>query len=616
MPLVYTGHLAARPLTPGEALDRYGRRLAEATRGHRLDVFFAADRPLALEHAARHLPGGFDGYWMDVAGRASGDDLGRYLDWARDLRGGRMRLISHNRDRENDLVIGLGGPPLLRVDDEALDPLRADRRSPRAWLGYMEVGPHLEERPERLALGAARVRHAYALLDGLLGGGLEPFDAWWSAHFARRPGRRGEPVTGQAYEPRAPWAGPVGPAPDAPPATEIEIRSLDLDGVPFTLHVEVPAEHRGFLLRVHAAWLGLLDDLDVVELRCMDTLPRLWALSSGVKLGERERGTLNAYGVSSLHRSEGVEPSAAAALFEDAEIAGGLLEWGLRWSGLRWRLPGDEEAACLPDTGFYWVRGERQLVADDLRIHIDLDDPDDPRVRRCRQALAERIDPDVGHERGWQFESVPADSPAGRRYGTVATELRDVVAAVVAEAAPLPALRDPSLPVIRRWLDRALGRGGAEDAGAAFPEMARHAVAEALPGFVQDRTAHPTEAYFLDFVRATPSGFHYLQFVRTHPEPGHTVRLGVSLFRARLDELEPGPDRATHGIVLDLDALCPEVAPLVWSYQNRRELQAALTETLALVTARALPCFERAEAVLATAREQAGPATNGGDDAT
>ena len=117
--------------------------------------------------------------------------------------------------------------------------------------------------------------------------------------------------------------------------------------------------------------------------------------------------------------------------------------------------------------------------------------------------------------------------------------------------------------------------------------------------------AHATEMYYIDFVRATPNGFQYVQIERTHREPGHRARVGVSRFRARLADLDPGVGRASHGLVLPLEALVPERADVCWTYRTQRGCDLAMNDLATLVAARAVPFFERADAHLARLAEEA-----------
>ena len=74
--------------------------------------------------------------------------------------------------------------------------------------------------------------------------------------------------------------------------------------------------------------------------------------------------------------------------------------------------------------------------------------------------------------------------------------------------------------------------------------------------------------------------------------------------RARLDELDPGIGRVTHGLALPLEALVPERDTVEWSYSSQRECERAMGDMARLVAARALPFFERTEAALARFRQE------------
>ncbi len=567
MPLVCQTRLTDGRATPAAALDRGEGWLAHATTRRRVDLWATWSRLADLQALAPALPDDFAGFWMDVTGRASAGQLERYESWARRCRGGSLRLQCLDLDRQSEAVIAFDGPPVRAVDDPALDPRFAHQAAGPGLVSYIERGVH-GAGAARMRLSAARVHGAYERLGEVLPGVPELVLDGVDMEWADVP----------AFKPSAPWA-------SSPSGVSGAVRALRLSvssGAPDALHVELGDEPEA-RLAAWRAWVGLLHSLDVVVVRCTGTLAELEALLEELEPEGHPDRPGELYGISTLDQPA-LEPELLADVCERTAGAG---DWGLRWSNLCWRLEPEEEDAG----SFYYVRTERRRTYDNLVVALDLDDPQADRFRAARRQLARLVEEDLGNAAAWSFEGAPTTTPRGRRYQTLTRALREAAEAVCEDPAPLPKRPGRTLGPLRALWGLLRSDMTLDVVGAA-----ERALAEVAPGFRYDRRAHATDVYFVELVRETPHGFQYLQLQRSHAPPGHAVRVAVSRFRARLDELDPGSGRAAHGLVLPLEELAPGRGS--WAYSGQGECDAAMVDMARVVAARVLPFFERAEALL------------------
>ncbi len=564
---------------PPQAFERTSTWIDAATTSRRFDLWCAWRSLGALHDAAPHLPEDFDGFWIDVVAQADPAHAERYVEWARTLRGGQIKIQTLDLERQAEVVCGLDGEPAWPVDHDALDPRLRGRAVPRGVVAFAEQGVH-GRGDVRRALAAARVRAAYERLGHIVDGCPE-LDV-----SALRP--RWAEI--DAYVPRVPWATLPEPVDATPQAVQLQ----SVDGVPDGIRARLEGQSEG-RLAVFRAWLGLLDDLDVVVVRCTGSLRALEEMLDALDLRDHPERPNTVFGMTTVGH-DALDEAARDALLG---LATGAADWGLRWSDLRWRL--QDRDPSKPDDSFYVVRTERRQTYDNLIVSLDTDDPDDEGFRRARRELARMVHDDLAQAAAWHFEGAPVTTERGRRFEALAASLRGEVDAVL--DAPIPVSpKGPRLaPAPLIWLHRLVTRGpGKLDVTGA----AQRALQETVPGFRHDRRAHATDLYFIDFVRATPHGFQYVQIERTHKRPGHRVRVGVSRYRARPDDLDPGVGRAAHGLVIRLEALVPERSTLWWTYTTRRDCEAAMADMATLVAARAGPFFERADAHLAKLAEE------------
>ena len=581
MPLVCQTRVDSSRRGPQQALQRGEAWLAEAALARQAAIWIAWRNLGALRRVADHLPEGFDGFWMDVTASADAPFIDRYCEWARTLRGGSIRVQCLEPDHQNEVTLELGGEPARTVDDDALDPRRPYLRARRGLVTYQERSAHGGDEDSRLELAAGRVQAAYERLATVVSG-CPPLEAEIDKRWSRVA----------AFQPRNPWAA----LPDPVEATPSALRLQTVDGVPDALHVEF-GDARDAQVAAFRAWLGLAHQLDVVVLRCTGTLEQLEDTLDVLDLDDdNPERPHNVFGVTTVGR-DGLDPETLMTLADHAQEAA---DWGVRWSGIRWRLE-DDPAPGSADQSYYYVRTDRSRTYDNLLVSLDQDDPEDERFRRARRQLARLVNDDLGLAAAWSFEGPTIESARGQLYSALVQALHAEVATVLESPEPIPA-RPPRQAVLPlRALRNLMHRGHWElDVLGA----ARRALQELAPGFRHDRRAHATDHYFLDFVRGTPNGYQYIQVRRTHRVPGHAVRVGVSRYRARLDELDPGIGRVTHGLALPLEALVPERDTVEWSYSSQRECERAMGDMARLVAARALPFFERTEAALARFRQE------------
>lgn len=593
MPLVYQGRLERGRLGVDEALTLGETQLAAVTGRRRLDAWLAWQDPELLAAAAALLPEDFDGFWLDVTARAEPRLLTQYLDWCGTLRGGRLGLHGLGTDRENDVTITLAGPPLLKVDDDALDPRKPHLRSSRCVVGYGEGGDQTMPPPPRRGLAAARTRAAYELLSQVVGDPLPGFEAWLLESPQPSPLDPSQVHGVMPHVPSGPWVVATPPPLPRVPGDVVLLRAAVVAGAPYGVQVHLPGDAEAQSQRLFRLWVGLLEQLDAVSLRCRGTRAQLEALLDTLDLSHHGDRPHNAFGVSTLFHAKGLAPDVVRALVTAPAIRDALLDWGLRWSELQFSLDGAE----VPGDGFYFVRPERGRTFDNLTLCLDIEDAEQPAFRRARRKLASALSADLGSELAWQFEGPPLVSPRGQRYAALEAGLRRDVEAVCAAPATIATAPPRRAPPLVQWLRRL--RRGRRRLHLDVPALARAALPAALPGFRHDPAAHPTDRYFVALVRATEAGFQYIELRRFHEVPGHRVRIGVSRYRMRLSDLEPGVGQAVPGLAIDLEDLVPERQPLEWRYTSRREAEAAMADTAAVLAARAGPFFELAERRLA-----------------
>lgn len=593
MPLVYQGRLNRGRLSgPSPALRAGERALADATTDRRVDVRLAWDGPEPFARCVELLPDDFDGFWLDIAVEAEPRRLDRVLEWARTLRGGRLGLASLAAGRENEVTIDLPGAGPIRLDAERLDPLRAHLHVERLRVTYREGGERAPS-SERRALAAGRTRAAYDRLTAFADGALVPYPAV----FVDDP--RSAPADPRwldvGYDRDQIWF--TGPAPVPPrlPAAQFALKPRVVDDAPFGLTLTLPAEAIEQRAAIWRRWLGLLEQVDLVLLRCTGTLAQMRAVLDAFDLHHRHpHRPHQTFGITTVHTAERVPIETLGALVGSPMINEPLVDWGVRWSNLQLALEGSaSEAPRGPTASFYVVRDERDRTYDHLQICLDTEDPRAAVFRFARRQLAARFGRLLEQPSAWQYTGPAVDSPLGRRYTALAEAIAALPASIVAAPTPIEA-RTPRPPRwIARWIER-LTRGEAEPLAAAFEA----ALSAQMPGFRHDRRAHLTDQYFVSFVRATAGGYHIIHLRRLHAPAGFRISVGVSRVPIQLADLDPGVGRTAPGWATPLGALAPERSLLDWRYTGAPSAARAIDDAVALLAARAAPFFERAEACL------------------
>lgn len=594
MPLTWRGRLSARLRIPSDALVVARSRLATVAELSRVDAVLSWRRPPTLERARTFLPPDYPGFFMRLSAQVDDGALedGGLDEWearVRALRGGSIRFSSFDAAGDRLLTIGLPGRPIPGVEDDVLDPYRAHLRDDRIRVTYAETIDRRRGDDDAVAAAAARVREAWHRMAATLSVDGVDYETW----LGRQPHREPADPEWLAGLPDvkvdAPWA--RAPEPATEDLTGAELRSTDVARAAFNVHTLLPEGAEATRVSLFRALLGLLPSVDEAEVACVGSVDRLTELMGSMPLGRRADG--HRFGVSTFH-GEPIESETLDALLADPVLSGDLTSWGLRWSPIAWHVPaGDAEGS------FYFARSDGRGAYDSLTIRLASDDPEAPLSRHAREALAERLESDIARGALWHAEGQPVDSPRGRQYLALSAALDEARDEAAESPEPVDARGPSRAPRLVRWLKSRATNSVAE----ATTERLRAAVMEALPGFRLDRLAHPTQHYFIDFVRQTPGGWHTVQFIRLHPEPGHRIRVAASLFRVDLDDLEPATGRVHHGQVWPLGIQVPERPhPLEWRYATEKESEAAVADSARLLVARALPLFDRAEVALRSFR--------------
>lgn len=590
MPFVYQGRLhRGRPDGPAAALRLGERALAEATLGRRVDLRLTWDGPEPFAPCAELLPADFAGYWVDIAAAADPRRLDALIALAATLGGGRLALACTTRDRENEVALDLPGPAPLHLDAEPLDPLRAHLHVDRLRVAYLEGGERATT-PERRRLAAGRTRAAHARLAELVDGALLPYPAVFLDD-PRLPPADPRWLDAPPAPERAWFTGPAAVPPPLPAAAVQPKPEID-DGTPWGLTVTLPADAAAHRLALWRRWIGLLDGIDLVLLRCMGPLAAIRAVLDTFDLHHRHpHRPHQTFGICTVHHPAPLPFAAIEALAGSPATNEPLVEWDLRWSALELSLDGATTGA---EGSFYVMRHERGQLYDALQLCLDGDDPGAAALRFARRQLAARFGRTLDQPSAWQYVGPALDSPRGRRYAALAAGLADDAAAVVAAAPPIDGDTPRPPGLAGRFVERLTGGGGDVDLVTAFEA----ALAPRLPGFRHDRRAHLTDRYFVELTRATPGGHHLIQLRRLHAPSGFRVSVGASRHPLPLADLDPGVGRAAPGWATPLAALVPERPSLDWTWTGAASAQRAIEDAAQVLAARAGPFFEAAEARL------------------
>lgn len=586
MPFVYQGRLhRGRADGPAAALRLGERALAEATTARRVDLRLAWDGPDAFARCGELLPADFAGYWLDIAAAADPRRLDALLALAATLDGGRLALACTARDSENEVAIDLPGPTPLRLDAEPLDPLRAHLHVDRLRVTYAEGGER-PTTPERRRLAAARTRAAYDRVAELVDGALLPYPALYLDD-PRLPPADPRWLDEPPAAERAGFTGPAAPAPL--PVDAAQLKPEIHDGTPWGLAVTLPLAASAHRLALWRRFVGLLDGLDLVLLRCMGPLDTIRAVLDALDLhhGHPQRPH-QTFGICTVHHPTPLPPAVIEALAGSPATTEPLVEWDVRWSALALALDGSIGGA---EGSFYVMRHERGQLYDALQLCLDGDDPGAPAFRSARRQLAARFGKALDPPSAWQYVGPALDTARGRRYAALAAGLAEDAATVVAAAPPIEGDTPRPPGLAGRFVERLTGGGGDIDLAAAFEA----ALADRLPGFRHDRRAHLTDRYFVELSRATPGGHHLIQLRRLHAPPGFRISVGASRHPLQLADLDPGLGRAAPGYATPLAALLPERPALDWSWTGAASARRAIEDAARVLTARAGPFFEAAE---------------------
>lgn len=598
MPLVYQGRLLKRrPRGPAAALKAVEGILSRTTHDRRLDVRLAWDGPDPFERCAAELPDDFAGYWIDIAVEPDPSRLEEAVAWARALRGGRLAVACVLPGRENEVGLRLAGDAPLRLDAERLDPHRGPLYRPQMTVRYAEGGERTAPSSDRRALAAARVRAAAEMI------GLDA--AARQAVFVDDARIPPAASAWMAVEPARP--GPGLGADDSPIGTPGGLKGAVVDGTPYGLQCEL--EDLGPRVAVWRRWAGLLDRVDVLLLRCMGTRAAIAEVLDRFDLHHRHVARPHqTFGLYTAHHPEALPVERLAAIIRAPQVRHDLIEWGLRWSGLRLALDGPLDQAEGPARSFLVVRTERRRIYDSLHLTLETEDPGARALRNARRQLAADFGALVEQPSAWQYVGPGLDTARGRRYEALRGALRALV-----DRDPPGAPVSGGTPGAPGWLGR-VGerlRAMATDDGGAFdlvPAFER-ALSEALPGFRHDKRAHLTDRYFVAFARRAPHGVHLILLRRLHAPAGFRVSVGVSTVPLQLADLDPGTGRSAPGLAVPLATLVPERGDLDWRYTGRPSGERAVADAMAVLAARAGPFFADADRALAawTAADEEDP---------
>ena len=598
MSLSYQGNLRRKTFKNPSAAFRFGEgQFAETTHTRRIDLRFAWDRAETLNVVAEHLPSDFKGYWFDVAAEASPTAVAEYAEWIESGDGSRVGVVSLGPNRGHELTIEVPGPSHQRLDHERLDLHRPHLRGNVIRMRYREHLPLGSNSPKQTALAMARIRAVYGEIAQFIDGDLTDFDEWLGATLPKAP----LPAAEAGPVRRSEWfTGPMA-VPSAVPADAVVLRTLMNGSTLIGLQLTLPADHRDVGLALWRRWLTVLDQIDVVLLRQIGSREEIGKTLNRLDISQQHlEQPYQLFGITTVHETQGLPVELIDKMVNAPRLTERLADWDVRWSDLRVRLDGELDRPDTPSSSHYVVRTEGDRTADRLLLSLDVDDPHDLAFRAARRQLKSIFGPEIGQDSAWQFDGVPITSERGRGFQQLREAILAELDALAGDLAPLPPPVGTPLNRMTDWAAALLRRNRNRERSVV--EAFGEAIAERLPGFRYDRRAHITDEYYLEFVRRTAGGFHYIQIERSHRPARHRISVGASAIYVPLSDLTPGDGFTVPGVSVPLEQLLPD-HPGEWTYASRGATARAVSDTAAVLEARAEPFFQRAEAHMVAARQ-------------
>jgi len=445
-------------------------------------------------------------------------------------------------------------------------------------------------------LAAARIRAAYEELAQFRTDDGEDFEDWIYERnpHADLPTKEDDPVR------RTDWfTAPFG-VPSPVSFEAVTIRPIFEGNTLAGVQMAVPGSHRAIGITVWRLWLSLLDQVEVVLRRKIDTKAEISRALNRLDLSQQHPDQpYQLFGITTVHETDAIEIESVDKLVNAPRLTERLADWDVRWTDLRLRLDGELDRPDEPTSSHYVIRTEGERTVDRLLFSLSVNDPQDLAFRAARRQLKAIFGPEIGQESAWEFDGVPSHSEQGQQFSRLRGALAADLEACIGDLAPLPASSVSPLARMTDWF--AAHMKSAREREQSIVETLSTAIAEHLPGFRYDRRAHITDKYYLEFVRRTAGGFHFIQIERRHGPARHRVSLGASLINVPLCDLTPSTGFSVPGINFDLERLLPD-HPGEWTYSTRGGANRAVNETVAILAARVSPFFEKAETHLLAAR--------------
>lgn len=283
------------------------------------------------------------------------------------------------------------------------------------------------------------------------------------------------------------------------------------------------------------------------------------------------------YGVSTMGQTQSAEWLLGV---QDAQAP--FREWGVRGT----LLSGPAVPTLCPSSTWYRYRSGSDRL-DGVNFAFEIEDPTAAEAERVRGFLADRLGPKALNAREWHYDGALCGGRLAHRYADLNRALAQALEPTTPAPPPFVASK------VRTIVERALGQQAP-----ALPALLAKALGTIKPSFRMDRRARHSDEHFARFVRQTAGGWQYIIARRRHLRPGHTLQVAISPYRLPPDDLEPASGRIAPGLVLNLEALVPELGAFIWRYRGQRSAGAAVAHTLAVVRARVLPFFDRCEPIL------------------
>jgi hypothetical protein len=589
MPLIYQGRLIKKTVATAGAALRLGKKRLGDTEVSRIDARLCWESPDALVACEQYLPSESKIFWMDVAAHADADTLPLVPAWLESLQRGHVSLICLKEGFETEVRITLPGMPPERYDHDNYEArFGYDSRQMVIKSLFMPSAKGMSK--EQRSYAASRVRACFDQLCALTHGEQPTYADWVRANSPETDIGRG--FLEASTPPIAPAPFQVANPTDSIPLAEVTARATVVTTCPTDFVIETNSTHANWAHHLWAKLITMLPQVDVLVIRCGGPRKGLMQVLDQLDLYHYHPHRNNhQFGISTLHEDDALHEESLGELVNSKKTGRAIADWDVKWSGLRFEIEAVPKQPLGQSSSYYLIRSDSARSLDRLLLSLDCEDPTAPEFRSARRQLAAEFSDLISRESSWEYVGVPLNSPLGRRYTDLTSQLQLARIEAIETSNELPAYEG------NRWLDSLPRPWRKKAAKTSFVQQMQNAITAALPGFKFDRKAHVTDRYFVEYVRRIVDGYQVIQVKRHHEPSGFQLRFAVTQYRIPFEDLISSMRYSVPGCVVEMNALIPE-RPDGWLYGSERSLERQLTDLTEVLAVRARLFFSRSERAL------------------